>query len=169
MKLLSHYSREPVQAFSVDFPVRGDNAHKPGGLWLSDDSEYGWRAFVMDRVAEGCSGWADGEELFNYRYDFEIVEHEDGQVLYLESSSELYEFARSYGELGFRECVVDDTLGYGLHIGWDQVKADYMGILIAPFHPSLSRKEPYFHWYRFDCASGCFWDMSCLRSCSSTY
>ncbi len=62
------------------------------------------------------------------------------------------------------ECVVNDKPGCGLHIEWGRVKAAYKGILITPFHQNLPRTAPDFHWYKgWDCASGCFWNLTCLR------
>ena len=40
-EVLFHYSKEADKVFSTDY-CPGDNDHKPGGLWLSDDSDYGW-------------------------------------------------------------------------------------------------------------------------------
>ena len=160
--MLSHYSKGANKTFSVGFMPPLDNEHKPGGLWLSDDSDYGWYAFVLDRLRSGSSDWADGAELLQYRYDFEIDPHHKDQVLKLETEGELQGFIMRYGEVKFRECAVEGTHGYGLHIEWERVKAAYMGILIAPYQRALSHKDPFFHWYRFDCASGCFWDISCL-------
>lgn len=62
MKMLSHYSKEPIEVFSNALH-RDDNEHKPGGLWLSDESDYGWSAFVLAQLQSGSSDWADGNEL----------------------------------------------------------------------------------------------------------
>ena len=165
--MLSHYSKEANKTFSTDHPIPLDNDHKPGGLWLSDDAGYGWYAFVLDRLRSGSSDWADGEELLQYRYDFTIDPSQSDRVLLLESPDDLRRFTWRYREAASRKCVVDDKLGYGLHIEWGRVKADYMGILVTPFHPALSRKDPFYHWYRFDCASGCFWDIACLTQATT--
>ena len=165
MSILSHYSRIPGRAFSLDYPTPPDNDHKPGGLWLSDDSEYGWRQLVRDLVRGGSSGWEDGNELLRHRYDFIINPSQLEQVLTLSTPDDLRCFVSAYGEASMRGCVVDEKSGYGRHIEWDHVKHDYKGILITPFQQELSHRNgnPEFHWYRFDCASGCFWDMSCLK------
>ena len=70
--MLSHYSKEANKTFCPDYPTPLDNDHKPGGLWLSDDSDYGWRALVLDKLRGGCSDWADDKEGLQYRYDFAI-------------------------------------------------------------------------------------------------
>ena len=87
--MLSHYSKEPDKAFSTAHPIPLDNDHKPGGLWLSDDSDYGWYAFVLARLRDGSKDWADGKELLQYRYDFAIDPRQSGQVLLLETPDDL--------------------------------------------------------------------------------
>ena len=45
--------------------------------------------------------------------------------------------------------------GFGLHIDWKRVKENFKGILISRFYSKIKEEEKY-HWYTFDCASGCF-------------
>lgn len=162
--MISHYSKYPNKVFSTGYPVPLDNKHKPGGLWLSDDSDFGWYELVSYLVRTGCSDWADGNELLRYRYDFVIDPSQLDQVLLLRTPEDLRMFTSAYQEPSPKGCVVDGKPGFGLHIEWHRVKSDYKGILITPYQPKLSHinGKPEFHWYRFDCASGCFWDISCL-------
>lgn len=142
--------------------------HKPGGLWLSDDSDNdGWLDLVQTQLRNGREDWVqDKDELQNklqYRYEFVIdpCQFQLGRVLWLETPADLQRFTQDYGEESSRDCKVNDKPGYGWHIEWKRVKADYMGILITPFQRDLLQ-DPFFHWYTFDCASGCFWDTTCL-------
>ena len=160
--MLSHYSKEVGKVFSLNYPTPPDNEHSPGGLWLSDDSDYGWYSFVMERWRNGDHGWGDGKEILQYKYDFEIDPLQFHHVLKLSTPDALQEFTSYYQESAPRDCVVDGSIGFGLHIDWGRVKTDYMGILITPFQRELNRLGPKFHWYRFDCASGCFWNIACL-------
>ena len=164
MRILTHYGRKPNETFSPDYPVPRDNGHNPGGLWLSDDSEYGWAAFVQDRVLQGSAYWVKIKDRWSYRYDFAIDPAQSDRIVVLATPVELQEFASEYGEASSKECVADGKTGYGIHIEWQRVKADYKGILISPYQSELSylNGDPTFHWYRFDCACGCFWDISCL-------
>ena len=165
-RILSHYSKHPGKEFLDDYSMLPlDNEHKPGGLWLSDDSDFGWYASVSERKRSGSSEWADGDELLRYRYDFTIDPNQLDQVLTLATPHDLRRFTAHYREGRPRECVVDGTPGYGTHIEWHRVKSDYKGILITPFLRDLSHRngDPDFHWYRFDCASGCLWDITCLN------
>ena len=169
MKILSHYGRKPNETFSLDYPAPKDNGHNPGGLWLSDDSDYGWAAFVQDRVLQGSMYWSNAKERWRYKYDFTIDLAQSDCVLTLATPKELQHFTLNYGEASPRECVSDGRTGYGIHIEWQGVKADYKGILITPYQGELSyiNGDPMFHWYRFDCACGCFWDISCLVQVSN--
>ena len=160
--MLSHYSPVRDKIFSHLFPAPADNEHKPGGLWLSDDTDYGWLAFVSEQLRRGSSDWADGEELIRWKYDFIIDPGDVGRILVLTTHEDFISFTSNYREASPRGCVVDGRAGYGVHIEWGRVKSDYKGILITPFQRDLSRRDPEYHWYRFDCASGCFWDTTCL-------
>ena len=160
--MLFHYSEEADKIFRPDRTLPSSD-HKPGGLWLSDDSDYGWYALVLDQLRDGRPDWADADKGLRYKYGFEIDPCQSNQVLVLETPDDLRWFIGRYREATVRKCVVRDKPGCGLHIEWGRVKADYKGILITPFHRALSRKDPFFHWYiGFDCASGCFWDITCL-------
>ena len=57
MNILSHYSKRPGKVFCPEFPTPPDNEHKPGGLWLSDDNEFGWYALVRQLMRRGATGW----------------------------------------------------------------------------------------------------------------
>ena len=164
--MLFHYSKKADVSFSMA-QMPDDNDHKPGGLWLSDDSDCGWRDRVLERLRGGHSDWVDAYKGLQYRYGFTIDPCLSDRVLKLKTPDDLRRFTSHYREAACRECNVAGEPGWGLHIEWERVKDDYMGILITPFHPDLALagkagKDPFFHWYRFDCASGCFWDITCL-------
>ncbi len=157
--LLSHFASHADKVFTSEYSTPEDNVHKPGGLWLSDESGYGWLSFLRDRVSQGNSEWADAYEVWKYKYDFIVEPSQLHRVLCLQTPADIKAFTSYYQESSDRECGG----AYATHIEWTRVKAEYKGILITPFQPKYSRIDPRFHWYRFDCASGCFWDISCLR------
>ena len=96
-RILSHYSKHPRQEFLADYPLLPlDNEHKPGGLWLSDDSDFGWHALVSERKRSGSSEWADGDELLRYRYDFTIDPNQLDQVLTLATPHDLRHFTEPH-------------------------------------------------------------------------
>jgi len=153
--LLYHYSKDVHGDILAGPHPTNDNSHKPGGLWLSDDTDYGWRRFVEERYRNGEPDWQDAPEILRVRYT--LLLQQPDHVLTLPTVKDMVDFVDKYGQPpGHCE------QGYGVHIDWGRVKAQYDGILITPFHRPLARQHPAFHWYQFDCASGCFWDKSCL-------
>ena len=139
--MLSHYSKSSDKVFSPYHPVPSDNEHKPGGLWQSDDSGFGWYELVSYLVRRGRSDWADGNELLRHRYDFIIDPCQLEHVLVLKTPDDLRSFTSAYQEPSPRRCVVDGQPGFGLHNEWDRVKSDYKGILITPYQQELSHTK----------------------------
>lgn len=145
MKILTHYSAEPLVSLQR-FSHVPDNSHKPGGLWLSDESEYGWSHYLKDAVRRNPNEWHDAGECWKCRTDFEV---DTTQLLWLKTESDLHRFASKYGEPQERKCCNDPSgSGYGLHICWDIVRAKYKGILISPYQVDLSHRQgdSKFHW-----------------------
>ena len=163
MKSLTHYSAEPLGNLLRTSPIL-DNTHSPGGLWLSDDDSYGWLHYLERAVKDNPEEWRDASESWRCPTEFRI--DTDDQLLWLKTENGLYQFTSEYGESQEQSCNSGQSgSGYGLHIDWDRVKADYKGILISPYQEGLSHHhgDTKFHWYRFGCASACVWDMSCLE------
>lgn len=152
--LLFHFSRTPLRALSPVSPVP-DNDHKPGGLWLSDESEFGWSKLLQAVKLAGDPHWADADDWFRNVYEFDI---DSSKLICLRSEADIWSFRWSYGESQPRMCAGQT----GVHIQWSLVKARYKGILVSPYHDSLSHRNGAsdMHWYRFDCASACVWDTS---------
>ena len=164
MKSLTHYSAKPLGNLLRVSPLQ-DNAHSPGGLWLSDDDSNGWLRLLERAVKENPDQWGDASETWRCRTEFRV--DTDDQVLWLRTERGLNRFVSQYGEPQERSCDGDQSgSGYGLHIDWNRVKTEYKGILISPYQEQLSHRhgDPRFHWYRFDCASACIWDLSCLET-----
>ncbi len=164
LKTLSHYSNVPNKVFSLDYRVPCDTDHKPGGLWLSDESDFGWAQLVSELERSGRRDWADGGERWKHRRDFKIDPGELAHIRVLKTPDDFRQFEDDYREPRARECTVNGKTEFGFHIEWSRVKSDYKGILITPYQPALSHRNGSsgLHWYRFDCASGCFWNISCL-------
>ena len=104
MRILSHYSKTPGKTFHRDYLTPLDNDHKPGGLWLSDDNKYGWSQLVRSLVRNASSGWEDGNELLQHRYDFIIDPTQTNEILALSTPDDLRSFASIYGEVSMRGC-----------------------------------------------------------------
>lgn len=152
VRVLNHYSHERLFQW-FDWKRPGDildentrRVKKPGGFWLSDDSgKDGW--------ISACQRVYPEEYAVRYRYRHECIVALDG-VLWLKTRYDMERFNSNYG--------VVDKPGGSQFIDWNRVRADYRGILIIPFHRDLSHQEPSYHWYIFDCASGCIWNSACL-------
>ena len=149
---LHHFSEKPLTELTRYSPTL-DNDHKPGGLWLSDETEYGWLRFLEDRLASRDSEWNDAKERWRFKTPIDV---ELQSLLTVRNEAEMRAFVRMYGEPEQRAC----ECGSGLHIDWQRVKSDYRGMLFTPYQGQCSHRhgDPVFHWNRLDCASGCIWD-----------
>jgi hypothetical protein len=146
VKRLVHFSEEPLEFdASRSYPQPdGDPFRKPTGLWLSDESGYGWRE------------WCEGEEFhlegLAHATPFEC---DTSTWCVLKSSDEILEFSRK-----FRVHIVDFAFPT---IDWRDVKKEFGGILVTPYDWKL-RLDSRCHWYYgWDCASACVWDLSTVR------
>lgn len=149
--VLSHFSEKefkfnPNYAYSKEgrhFPGDRSPPMKPDGLWLSDESEFGWKEWCED------SGFR--LEGLTHRADFQI---DLADVCILNSVPKILEFHREYSRRPMQRGI---TL-----IDWCRVTDRYKGILISPYSWEL-RLEPEMIWYYgWDCASACIWDASIL-------
>ena len=169
--LLTHYCRNKQDS---NFPktcskISDHDGHKPGGLWVGDEeSGQGWRDFALKRRREDPNDWryhpkqGDIKDTLKFRYDFRIRPGQHSDILEIRNLTDLSKFTKHYSEAKPRPCLVKVGPGFGLHIDWIKVKEDFKGILITPYQPKAREQDKY-HWYTFDCASGCFWNTSCLE------
>lgn len=145
MTVLTHWSSAPLEdPYSVEPRPRDGEIHsggKPVGLWLSDETtDWGWRAW--------CEAESFGADRLIFRSDFSV---DLSDVAVIRSNAELYAFSDKY--LARAVCGRDG-------IDWCRVGADFKGLLITPYlHECRFDVDWYYGW---DCASGCFWDVSCL-------
>ena len=171
--LLSHYCKQKQDSnFPLTFPnIPDHDGHKPGGLWVGyEESGQGWRAYALEARSKNPAEWryhpghGDIKDRLRFRYDFRIRPGQWGDILVIWNPTELTSFTEAFGEANPRVCL--DTYksgyGFGIHIDWKKVKEYFKGILISRYYPEINEQEKY-HWYTFDCASGCFWNTSCLE------
>lgn len=134
---LIHYAFAPVTleqrtvAQSVDL--------KPSGLWVSDGAEW------LD--------WCRSEEFRTDKpwFSHEVTLTPEAEILTLASAEGIRTFTRRYGR--------QITPGLDSHrIAWDEVAADYDGILITPYQWSCRNGTGTFWYYGWDVASGCIWN-----------
>ena len=131
---------------------------------MSDDDEFGWADLVSK------TDWHDRDQLLQYSYDFYPLDNFLTDVLVVRTLVDMLDSATQFSEMLPRECVNDGETEFGTHIKWAGVKAKYKGLLITPYQPAFSHRkgDHTHHWYRFDCASGCFWDWPAVLRQRST-
>lgn len=147
---LIHYSNKKLERlWSTTSQMQDDDISpytKPTGLWLSEDSgEDGWRHWI------DSEGWRTEEYII--ATEIELIEPES--ILILTSANELDRFTNEYGEMSLI------TYYRSPCIKWGKVAEKYKGIIITPY---IWERRMELNWYYgWDCASGCIWDVSCLR------
>ena len=121
---------------------------KPRGFWYSAGS-----------ADDGWDDWCLGEEwnVDGLRYR-SAVDVDLDRMLVLTDEASIRFFADEYSR------PMSVRLPDFRSVDWPSVARCYAGIEVAPYCWSL-RLEPGFLWYYgWDCASGCVWDLSAIRS-----
>jgi len=133
---LSHYSEKPLgELYDCEQEPALPNG-KPNGLWVSVADAYGWAAWCKE------NNW----RLLALEHRYEIVLHDDANVLWLRSENLLHSFTREFSREKHHELD---------RVDWQLVAQRFDGILIAPYiWQSRLRLLWYYGW---DCASGCLW------------
>jgi len=155
MKLLHYTDKE----FELDPTMEYDQQiiywkNKPRGLWVSVEGPYDWK------------WWCENEEfrLENLSLCYEVKLKRGAKILRLKNSKSILDFTKSYP---YTKPQWDNAKGRrisaGYELDWDKVKKEYQGIIIAPYQWKcrLALETPWY--YGWDCASGCLWDLSCIK------
>jgi len=141
---LSHYTHAPLTCVvskpQCEFPL-----DKPAGFWVSVDGPDDWPAW--------CQREDYRPEKLKLHYVINLSN--DAKILFLNEPFHLDWFTNLYrGEKYL-----------GGFIRWDVVSEKYQGIIIAPYFWQYRLKHIEFAWYySWDCASGCIWDASAIKS-----
>lgn len=141
--ILSHFTHE---AFVLDlnrkYSDREIYIYKPNGLWLSDESEEGWK--------EWCTSNDFYLQRLTHKTDFKV---NMDNICHLKDYEDICSFEKKY--------LLQHDLRHLRNIDWLRVKKEFSGIVITP-HIWQSRFESV--WYHgWDCASGCIWDLKVLE------
>lgn len=147
--VLSHFG-----AAAVDLTRRYDNTQgglrypyaKPVGLWLSDESEYGWTAWNRDE--QFVAAWEQP------RTDFRILP--SANVLHLATLEEVLALQPEYGT---QSLYPGGTSG----IDWTRLAREYDGILVTPYQWQARLDNRASWYYGWDCASACIWNLTALE------
>lgn len=159
---LIHYSGEPISYLDKRDYDQTELTwqDKPNGLWISVEglerlqNSYNWKE------------WCEVEEygIENLAYPYEIQLHKNANILHLKSSQEIFEFTKLYP---FLRDQWNNPKGRELcetyELDWNKVKEKYQGIIIAPYQWECRLALESCWYYGWDCASGCIWDISCIK------
>lgn len=126
---------------------RGGN-DKPSGLWLSDESDYGWKQWCRDNEFR-----TNGLKCVTR---FAVDEK---QILIISSLTQIESFSDEYG---CRPSWVKSGIKLKF-IDWEKVTENYAGVIITPYINEARLLCKFFWYYGWDCASGCVWDLSALE------
>lgn len=139
--------------------------HKPQGLWLSDEDDYGWSRAAVDMFG---AQWFSNKEAYRVTVDLE------DSILQLSSLDDVKHFTEIYKDdhrllemIPEEDREVDSLLALyfkGLGIRWREVAQSYKGMVASPYLGKFGL-ESGLNWYdQMDCACACVWDPSCIRS-----
>jgi hypothetical protein len=145
--VLNHYSFKPL---ALDERVYVQEvSHKPRGLWLSDDSDYGWKE------------WCDQERFHEMHLETVTPFYftEDANILWLRTPGEIRALSTKHGS-------TLSNLGSIYNIDWPTIAEQYDGILITPYQWDCRMGSDTFWYYSWDVASACVWNTSILKEVS---
>lgn len=134
----------------IDFTPDQEMGMKPRGIWISDDTDYGWARWC--REAE----W--GYDRLLYKYSIGLSKN--ARILYIRTVEELDAFTKKYrADDVANHCIahigeIPDTIS----IDWPAIAKQYQGIIITPYQWSRRLHMGCSWYYPWDCASGCIWD-----------
>jgi len=154
MKLI-HYTNEKFSLKPREYDQKELSFQaKPSGLWVSVEGENDWK------------WWCEEENynLENLVVSYEIELKDDANILYLTTADEIFYFTEEYPYLRQQW---NDPIGIKIcatyELDWNKVKYRYQGIIISPYQGYCRCSEKSMWYYGWDCASGCIWDLSCIK------
>lgn len=156
---LRHYSYNIVKSvYSVEQDESdGRFYEKPSGFWVScDDYELSWPEWCQ--IAD-----FGGQNLENV-HDVELIDNHN--VLILKSAEDIDQFTEKYGKQSdIYQYLKSTSL---ISIDWVKVAKEYSGLIIAPYIHERRLSLHTSWYYGWDCASGCIWNASVIKSIKLT-
>jgi len=141
--ILTHFSTKNWKLDRLWFYMQAGH-FKPRGLWLSDESDYGWKE------------WCESER-FHLGYLASATQFtlsENANIIHLTNIDEVMEFQKQWQR--------PEEGVYYREIDWGAIAAKYDGILITPYRKDWTTHLP--SWYLgWDVSSGCFWNLDILQ------
>jgi len=147
--VLTHHSGRELILDDRDY-VQPDRNHKPAGLWLSDDADYGWKEWCTDE------SWNVDSLVHTRNFVFTV----DANILWLSTLEEIVAFSNEYS-------TTIAGINHRLYIDWKPIVEKYDGILITPYQWQARMSEHTFWYYSWDVASACVWNTKVLKEVSN--
>ena len=154
MKLIHYTDKEfvlePRPYHQAELPWQA----KPNGLWVSVKGKDDWKS------------WCEAEDyiLENLAISYEVKLKKDADILHLKTPEDIYKLSLFFPYLRKQW---DNPEGRELcqcyELDWIKVKEQYQGIIIAPYQWDCRLSSKCNWYYGWDCASGCIWDISCIK------
>lgn len=117
---------------------------KPEGLWLSDESDYGWKL------------WCDDNDFGLLNYLYRCVVNMDN-ILHIKTVPELKDFTKQYP---LKAIPGLEALSFN-SLDWQRVMDEHHGIVISPYQWEVRLSVIWY--YPWDCASGCIWNLEAIE------
>lgn len=144
MRLL-HYSDAPLgEIFSSD--QRNSKAFKPRGLWVSVEGPDDWPSW--------CRSEEFGVERLTHVHEIELFPA--ANILRIQNAGGIDRFTDEF--------AIERDRFQGFKIDWPTIAERWQGIVIAPYIRSRRLSDHVSWYYGWDCASGCIWDASAIKS-----
>ncbi len=143
--ILSHFSEKPFR-FNPKQTYISVDSFKPVGLWLSDESDHGWKQW--------CEGQEWNLKAFKYQTDFTVIDFSNW--LALTTKKKVLEFGEEFKHEGRK---FSELWG----IDWPRVQKQFDGILISPYQWSLRHNRETSWYYGWDCSSACVWNLKTIE------
>ena len=122
---LRHFTSKPF-VFDKNYVYKKTNPYKPEGLWVSDESDYGWSQWCIDNSFR--------TDRLSNQYNIELCLD---RILIIKNVQELKDFDENYENKNIPDFK---------QIDWDAVKKDYSGIIITPYHWETQFRLWYYTW-----------------------
>ena len=156
MNTYTHYTGKPFKLDrSREYKFKDETWRqtphtKPPGLWLSDDSDYGW------------NDWANFWDFYPEERAVKYHVEADMENICLINSLSLFD---KFAELYLRPSDWGTVLATDMKvINWPAVMRTYKGIVISPYFHERRLDFNNLWYYGWDCASGVIWDLTAIKS-----
>ncbi len=142
MDTYKHFTDKPIVELHSVKEQKDLRLYKPNGFWISDETDHGWKQWCID------------EEFNLDRLNLVYTVTVDlSNILQINTEAALLLFDRYFAKGGNR---------FSKQIDWDLIAQRYSGIIITPYQ--WGQRLDLMWYYGWDCASGCIWDVSAVKS-----